>query len=235
MQVVKPTISTPATGAGSTSSSCPSNCGQTCAIQCPQTCCSSTTQTPATTPTSTAPTTAVTTPVATAKPTPKVVVPKPVSCMAPVCSKPQTCQQSCPKPVCCKRFKDMVEGCPRVCFRSCEQVCPRRCCGPHPPIRDFAQRPKISDIPEAPACPEICADVCALECPHRCCGPGSVKRSLVAQRPQLAYMKNYYSYAARNFQVPRVQIPQPAQMPFSRYSRPRGYGLKKKRDATHEQ
>lgn len=167
------------------------------------------------------------------KPTPKVVVPKPVSCLAPACSKPQTCQQTCPKPACCKRFRDFIDNCPKVCFRRCDQACPRRCCGPHPPVSNFAARPKIKDIPKGPACPKICADVCALECPHRCCGPGSLKRSFVAQRPQLAYTKNYYpyAYAARKFLVPRAHIPQPVRMPYYRYNRPRGYGLKRKRDA----
>ena len=160
----------------------------------------------------------------TAKPTPKVTAPKPVNCLVPSCSKPQTCQQTCPKPVCCKRFNDMIQGCPRVCFSTCAQVCPRRCCGPHPPLKHIGQRPniKINDIAQAPACPKICADVCALECPHRCCGPGSFKRSFVARTPQLAYLKNSYAYPARRFQIPAT-----------RYSKPRGFGLKKKRHTTH--
>lgn len=183
-----------------------------------QSCCTSGTQAPVTKPTSTAPSSP--SPSATVKPTPKVTAPKPVNCLTPVCSKPQTCQQACPKPICCKRFNDMIDGCPRVCFQTCAQVCPRRCCGPHPPIRHIAQRPKINDIPQSPACPKICADVCALECPHRCCGPGSLKRSFVPRASQLAYMKNNYAYATRRFQVP-----------IARYSKPRGLGLKKKRHA----
>ena len=160
----------------------------------------------------------------TVKPTPKVTATKPVNCQSPVCAQPQTCQKTCPKPVCCKRFNDLIDGCLPICFKTCAPQCPRRCCGPHPPLAKLnGQRPKINDIPSSPACPKICADICALECPHRCCGPGSMKRSFVARvKPQLAYMKNNYAYAARRFQVP-----------VSRYSKPRGFGLKKKRHVMH--
>lgn len=123
-----------------------------------------------------------------------------------------------------KRFNDMVlvAGCPRVCFDHCDQRCPRRCCGPHPPIKGVGLRPKINDLPLAPKCPKICADVCALECPHRCCGPGSMKRTFIPKPiPRLAYMKNQYAYAQRRNQIP-----------VSRYTNPRRFGLKK-RDTTH--
>lgn len=147
----------------------------------------------------------------TVRPTPVPTSKKPVSCAAPACT-PQTCLPTCPKPCCKKRFNDMelVEGCPKVCYRYCDQRCPRRCCGPHPPIKGVVQRPKINDIPLSPKCPKICADVCALECPHRCCGPGSMKRSFISKAiPRLAYMKNQYAYAQRS------------QIPVSRYSNPR--------------
>lgn len=164
----------------------------------------------------------------TVKPTavPTTGKPKPVSCVAPACS-PQTCLPSCPKPCCTKkRFNDMqlIAGCPRVCFTRCDRSCPRRCCGPHPPIKGvIGQRPKINDIPQSPDCPKICADVCALECPHRCCGPGSMKRSFISRPiPRLAYMKNQYAYNQKRYQVPA-----------SRYSNPRRFGLKKKRNTTH--
>lgn len=156
------------------------------------------------------------------RPTPVPTSKKPVSCAAPACV-PQTCLPTCPKP-CCKRFNDMelVEGCPRVCYRRCDQRCPRRCCGPHPPIKRIGLRPKINDIPLSPKCPKICADVCALECPHRCCGPGSMKRSFISKAiPRLANMKNQYAYAQRRNQIP-----------VSRYSNPRRFGLKK-RDTKH--
>ena len=158
--------------------------------------------------------------------TPTSKKPKPVSCVAPACS-PQTCLPSCPKPCCTKkRFHDMelVAGCPRVCFSSCEQVCPRRCCGPHPPIKaTINHRPKINDIPQSPRCPKICADVCALECPHRCCGPGSMKRAFISRPfPRLAYMKNQYAFNQKRHQVP-----------VSRFNNPRRFGLKKKRNTIH--
>ena len=151
--------------------------------------------------------------------------PKQATCPpAPTCV-PQTCLPACPKP-CCKKFNDhhhtmpMIAGCPKVCFKKCDQICPRRCCGPHPPLTSFGQRPSINSIPKSPDCPKICADVCALECPHRCCGPGSMKRSFIGYiaAPQLAYIKDSYSYG-----------PKRVQFPLSRYSNPRRFGLKKKR------
>ena len=161
-----------------------------------------------------------------------MTTPAPVTCQSPICSSPQTCQQTCPKLVCCQRFNDMIDGCLPICFKKCAPVCPRRCCGPHPPLvkrigqrigQHIGQRPKLNDI-SLSGCPKICADICALECPHRCCGPGSLKRSFIPRRtPQLAYMKNNYAYAAKRFQVP-----------LSRYSKPRGFSLQKKRHVMHQ-
>lgn len=224
VQVVKPSTSVTAVATPSTSS-CPASCAQICATPCPQSCCLPTSK-PASTaaPGSTKPASSAVTARPTVTPTSKK--PKPVSCVAPACS-PQTCLPSCPKPCCTKkRFHDMelVAGCPRVCFSSCEQVCPRRCCGPHPPIKaTINQRPKINDIPQSPRCPKICADVCALECPHRCCGPGSMKRAFISRPfPRLAYMKNHYAFNQKRYQVP-----------VSRFNNPRRFGLKKKRNTIH--